>query len=107
MVRLGRSPASVLLLSFLQPFEPRHHFLSIGYRFFVLVFAFVNVSTVSPLSSHYFTTGFLQSSVLWIYGFPPWILGPSLSSPSPLFVMLLDFIFPGATWFSLGITVYS
>src|SRR5271170_906425 len=31
-------------------------------------FVFVNVSTVSPLSSHYFTTGSLQSSVLRIYG---------------------------------------
>src|SRR5271170_6329601 len=32
VVRLGQSPASVLLLSFLQPFEPRHPSLSIGYR---------------------------------------------------------------------------
>src|SRR5271155_1701280 len=32
------------------------------------VFVFVNVSTVSLLSSHYFTTGSLQSSVLRIYG---------------------------------------
>src|SRR5271170_2966541 len=32
VVRLGQSPASVLLLSFLQPFEPRHPSLSIGYH---------------------------------------------------------------------------
>src|SRR5271170_5367522 len=57
------------------------------------------LSTISPPDpcSHPFS-GFMA---------PLWILGLSLSSPSPLFVMFLDFIiFPGATWFSLSITVY-
>src|SRR5271155_2916906 len=75
---------------------------------FVLVFVFVNVSTVSPLSFQYFTTGPLQSSVLRIYGPPLWILCLLFRLRLRyLFCFLSFIIFPGATWFSLSITVYS
>jgi hypothetical protein len=36
---------------------------------------------------------------------PLWILGFTLPSPSPSFVLFLGLISSSATWFSLGITV--
>ena len=67
----------------LQLFEPRHPFLSIGYRHCLLLRS-LSMSPRYRHCLHYFTTGFLQSSVLRIYGFPLGFSVSSLSFPSPL-----------------------
>jgi hypothetical protein len=87
-----------------QPFEPRHHFMSIGYRSSLSLSLSLSprfrhclspISSPDPRSRPF--SGFMA---------PLWILGLTLPSPSPLFVLLSQFYpLSGATWISLIITV--